>query len=548
MLFYDTGNGNIFTRKNLRTMQRIEDSLVQVNGYSDFCHLTQFGTCVPPLSVLRFFDGTYASLDPVFSDPDFDNIAGVLNSAYTNNATKGQFVYALGKAHTISPALVSSTVTRSSIPFAWREEKSLVNFIQREFQPLLNGYLDIEQFQFLYYNGPLMFADSKLQAYKDMKLAIGSILFIFGFILFHTRSLWITCLGVFSIVCSFVETNFIYRVVIDFRYFGFFHVLSMFIILGIGADDLFVFWDAWKASGLRHFPTLAHRLDETYRKSSVSMFVTSLTTMVAFATSALSPLLAVKSFGVFSALLVIIDYISVVTFFPTIVVMYHLHFEDKCRWHFIRCGNCAGKQGCAEHKTSDNKTVSVSARENCTAASETFTEASVVQMEIPSRIPVRGSWMSRRVGPQDKSTVWNIQMRSSTKFNFAAKQANDKTDSDPGEKDEASPQRSGEMVAQNFDSSERTLTAQPEHRWLVVFFSDYYFRFVTHKVFRWVVLVVLLAVLVGFTVSAARLEPDNKQVSTESALAGLCPSMRAVWMTRIRAWVPNQPVVCQCLH
>ena len=468
LLLYDVGNGNIFTKENLQTMQRIEDSLVQVGGYSDFCPLTQFGTCVPPLSVLRFFDGTFASLDPVFSDPDFDNIAGVLNSAYTNNATKGQFVYALGKTHTISPALVSSTVTRSSIPFAWIENSLLVNFIQDEFQPLLNGYLSIEQFQFLYYNEPLMLADGKLQAYKDMKLAIGSTVFIFTFILFHTRSLWITCLGVFSIVCSFVEANFIYRVVIDFRYFGFFHVLSMFIILGIGADDLFVFWDAWKASGLRHFPTLAHRLDETYRKSSISMLVTSLTTMVAFATSALSPLLAVKSFGVFSAVLVIIDYISVVTFFPTIVVIYHLHFEDKCRWHFIRCCNCAGKQGCAAHKTSDDKTVNVSARENCAAANETSEDASYVQMEIPSQAPVKGPSMQRRVSPQVTSTVSKIQMNSSTKSAFAAKEANDKTDGDPGEKDEASPQRSGEMVAQNCDSSERTLTAQPEHRWLVM--------------------------------------------------------------------------------
>ena len=495
-------------------MQRIEDSLVQVDGYSHFCQLTQIRTCVSPLSVLRFFDGTYAFLDSVFNDTNFDNIAGVFNAAYTYNTTKGDLVYALDKAHTISPALVSSKVTRSIIPFARSKERLMVNFIQDEFQPLLNGYLNTEQFQFLYYSGPLMIADGKLQAFQDMKLAIGSTLFIFGFILFHTRSLWITCLGVFSIVCSFVETNFIYRVMIDFRYFGFFHVLSMFIILGIGADDLFVFWDAWRASGLRHFPTLAHRLDETYRKSSISMLVTSLTTMMAFATSALSPLLAVKSFGVFSALLVIIDYISVVTFFPSIVVMYHLHFEHKCLWCFFRCCNCGSHQGFVAHKTSDDKTVDVSACENCTAAYKTSGEASDFQKQIPSQTTVEVPSMQRRVSPQETSTAWEMQMNTGTKSTFTAKQSNNNTDDEPGEKDEGSPQRSCDLAAKDCDSSCVTLKAQPEHRWVVMFFSVYYFRFVTHKVFRWVVLVVLLGVLVVFTVSAARLEPDNKQVST----------------------------------
>ncbi len=36
------------------------------------------------------------------------------------------------------------------------------------------------------------------------------------------------------------------RVILDFRYIGVFHILSVFIILGIGADDVFIFFDAWK--------------------------------------------------------------------------------------------------------------------------------------------------------------------------------------------------------------------------------------------------------------------------------------------------------------
>lgn len=65
-----------------------------------------------------------------------------------------------------------------------------------------------------------------------------------------------------------------------FRYFGYFHILAIFIVLGIGADDLFVFYDAWRASGTKVFPSLSHRLWEAFKKSAISMLITSLTTMV----------------------------------------------------------------------------------------------------------------------------------------------------------------------------------------------------------------------------------------------------------------------------
>ena len=55
------------------------------------------------------------------------------------------------------------------------------------FQPVLDEYLNADEFTFVYYNDELMLHDVKKQALKDMLLAIGSLIFIFCFILFHTR-------------------------------------------------------------------------------------------------------------------------------------------------------------------------------------------------------------------------------------------------------------------------------------------------------------------------------------------------------------------------
>ena len=170
--------------------------------------------------------------------------------------------------------------------------------------------------------------------FADMALVLGALIFIVLFLMLQTGSLWISLWAVFSIITGFFGANLVYRVILDMRYFGIFHVLAIFIMLCIGADDVFVFYDTWKMSAHYEYPSLAHRLSDTYRKAAGAMMFTSLTTAVAFAVSAASPLLSVSSFGIFSALLIVVNYISVVVFFPTVVIAYHLF------WERYRCCCC----------------------------------------------------------------------------------------------------------------------------------------------------------------------------------------------------------------
>ena len=46
---------------------------------------------------------------------------------------------------------------------------------------------------------------------------------------------------------------------------------------------------------------------------------------------AISPLNEVATFGLFTALLVLANYIFVITFFPVVVLTYHRYFENK-KW------------------------------------------------------------------------------------------------------------------------------------------------------------------------------------------------------------------------
>lgn len=80
--------------------------------------------------------------------------------------------------------------------------------------------------------------DAPRQAFLDMLLAFGSLIFIFGFIWFQTKSLWVTGFAVLSIITSFWITNLVYRIVFDYQYFGYLHIIAIFVILGIGKYNM----------------------------------------------------------------------------------------------------------------------------------------------------------------------------------------------------------------------------------------------------------------------------------------------------------------------
>ena len=100
----------------------------------------------------------------------------------------------------------------------------------------------------------------------NLKLGITSVLTSLDYIKFDSSKL--LCLTSIDFFLSYdrelVLTVFD-RWDLYFRYIGIFHILSVFIVLGIGADDVFVFCDTWKETGQSKYKSLAHRLSDAYR-------------------------------------------------------------------------------------------------------------------------------------------------------------------------------------------------------------------------------------------------------------------------------------------
>ena len=94
-------------------------------------------------------------------------------------------------------------------------------------------------------------------------------------------------------------------------------------VLGVAADDIFVFIDAWKQSGRERVirKDLVKRMNYTWRRAAKAMLVTSSTTAFAFLASAFSKLMPIRSFGIFAAIVIPMNFILVITLFPALVIV-----------------------------------------------------------------------------------------------------------------------------------------------------------------------------------------------------------------------------------
>jgi len=171
----------------------------------------------------------------------------------------------------------------------------------------------------------------------DLFFSIFSIIFVFGWIRFHLGNTFMAIIGILQIVASIPLTLLVYRGIYQIPFFQQLHALTLFIILGVGADDIFVFVDGWK-QGAPPADTpppedeeaateaIHERLYRTYVHTREAVFNTSFTTAFAFIATGASPLMPISTFGYFAATCIVINYVLVMTLTPPTVIVAEKHF------------------------------------------------------------------------------------------------------------------------------------------------------------------------------------------------------------------------------
>lgn len=115
------------------------------------------------------------------------------------------------------------------------------------------------------------------------------------------------------------------------------HQLMPFMLVGIGADDMFVLCNSIDQTDIKK-PTM-DRISEALSHSGPAITITSLTNALAFAFGATTSLIALRSFCMFASICIIMLYLLVNTFFLAVVVWDTRRVEKKKN-------ECCGLCGC----------------------------------------------------------------------------------------------------------------------------------------------------------------------------------------------------------
>lgn len=170
---------------------------------------------------------------------------------------------------------------------------------------------------------------------KDTAFAVISVLAVLIYFCFHLSSVFLAIMAMIMILLSFGLTAVIYEGLIGVTFYSNLNNLVIFIVLGIAADDFFVLMDAWRQSetmeDLRvtegpdiEKDTKKQRMAYALRRAARAMFVTSSTTCVAFLANVFSPIMPIKAFGIFAAIVIPANFLLVCMIFPALII-----FEEE---------------------------------------------------------------------------------------------------------------------------------------------------------------------------------------------------------------------------
>ena len=186
----------------------------------------------------------------------------------------------------------------------------------------------------------------------DLPLVEMGCLAIFGMLWLYSGSLIFTICACVQVFLGLVFAYGIYMLFCDF--FGILNLPGAFICLGVAADDIFVFLEAFDGA-IRALPAGAPLVDvvaHVLRDAGLATLVTSLTTAGAFFSSATSYVTAMRCFGLYCGLVVMCDWLLVVSAVPALAVLYHKHLARCCGT--LQSAHCANTPlvGSSKHRAS----------------------------------------------------------------------------------------------------------------------------------------------------------------------------------------------------
>ena len=249
----------------------------------------------------------------------------------------------------------------SMLPPGANPNRFVWSFVDRNYYYMRPAFIDdlqVEFWSFWFQN-----VEFSSLVDSDLTITIVSIIYVIAYMSMHMQSVYLGVVGMIQIMLSLPVSYFIYSCIFQVAFFQQIHILVIFVVLGVGADDIFVLVDAYKQTEGRfkvgdvhegqrlasREDVLKSRMAEAYERAMKAIFNTSFTTACAFLANVISPVMPISSFGIYAALCIVLNYIIVITWTPAALVIYHKWCECLpfcgCCFCWQLCGICPPVRG-----------------------------------------------------------------------------------------------------------------------------------------------------------------------------------------------------------
>eukprot|EP00930_Biecheleria_cincta_P102937 TRINITY_DN9479_c0_g4_i1.p1 TRINITY_DN9479_c0_g4~~TRINITY_DN9479_c0_g4_i1.p1 ORF type:complete len:1108 (+),score=159.52 TRINITY_DN9479_c0_g4_i1:3-3326(+) len=373
-IVYKAKSGNMLTVSNLEKVKELEDYITNHPDYAKFCRrVPGQKTCLPAKSVIMACHPdssapTPSCLHPKSQPPgivDCTNKEGCprsqwsLNETFTTLKLRDYASAQFGRdwpetnfLHRVDASFGGGSqvavATRTSFEFGFplegfdalndrpkKQQEKVEAFFAKLFSDKLFSYnADNPNLGYnIGFSGGNLFQLSFMTTLAgDAQFLFLAFLVVFLYVMFMTGSLFLAVISMLQIFACFFSGFHMYRLLFGNPYLGIFHVQAIFLLVGVGVDDVFVFLDHFEAAARAdptHKTNLWARLSWTWKYSATAMGVTSLTTAVSFFMNGLSGLPGMASFGIFAGSMVVMMYISMVLYFPAVVCFNQRYFKHQ---------------------------------------------------------------------------------------------------------------------------------------------------------------------------------------------------------------------------
>lgn len=176
----------------------------------------------------------------------------------------------------------------------------------------------------------------------DMTLALGSLVITVFAMGIHTKSAWLTLMGVFQIIFSVPLSYFVYYFIAGLSFFPFLNFIGIFVAAALGADDVFVAVDKWKNARMENPSFTTQDIAAiALPDAAAAMLLTTSTTAVAFFATTICPVTPILCFALFCGLMIMFNYFLNILFIFPALCLYDIWLISGNRNILINCGCCS---------------------------------------------------------------------------------------------------------------------------------------------------------------------------------------------------------------